>query len=254
MTWNPDQYQRFADDRGRPFFDLAGRVRAENPRTVVDLGCGPGNLTVTLADRWPSASVTGIDSSPEMIAQAPADFGATFVVGDIASWQPGPDTDVVITNAALHWVPTHRELLRNWAEALPSGAWLAWQVPGNFEAPSHTLIRDVVRDQGLTAELAGTPGLLPSVDTATGYAELLLDAGWSADAWETQYVHVLPGEDAVLEWVRGTALGPLRAALASEKFAAFEAEYASRLRAAYPRRRGGTLFPFRRIFAVGHKP
>ncbi len=210
VTWNPDQYNRFSNDRSRPFFDLLGRVGAESPRSVVDLGCGPGNLTVSLATRWPHARVVGIDSSPEMISKAPADGGVTFEIGDIATWSPAGDTDVVITNAALQWVPSHRELLRRWADALPSGAWLAWQVPGNFDAPSHALIRDVIRDGPWAARFAGAARALEPVGTATEYAELLLDAGWSADTWETTYSHVLHGDDAVLEWVRGTTLGPLR--------------------------------------------
>ena len=256
MTWNPDQYNRFSDDRSRPFYDLLGRVGAESPRAVVDLGCGPGNLTDSLALRWPTARVTGIDSSPEMISAAAlrASVGVTFTLADLAAWQPDRDTDVVITNAALQWVPAHRELLRAWAEALPSGAWLAWQVPGNFDAPSHTLIRDVIADGPWAGRLDGAARALQPVDTAAQYADLLLDAGWLADTWETTYSHVLHGEDPVLEWVRGTTLGPLRQALSAEEFATFEAEYAVRLRDAYPARSGATVFPFRRIFAVGHKP
>ncbi|MET3805662.1 trans-aconitate 2-methyltransferase [Nakamurella sp. UYEF19] len=254
VTWNPDQYGRFAGDRGRPFFDLLGRVGAEGPRLVVDLGCGPGNLTAALPLRWPTAKVVGIDSSAEMIAAAkPADRLA-FEIGDIKAWTPGPDVDVVITNAALQWVPTHRDLLRDWGTALPSGAWMAWQVPGNFNSPSHTLMRELAESDRWSEQLAGVLRHDNTVDTAAEYAALLLELGLTADTWETTYTHVLDGEDPVLQWVRGTGLRPVLDLLDPAETAEFEAEYAARLRVAYPRTQAGTLFPFRRIFAVGHKP
>src|SRR5689334_15367445 len=131
--WDPAVYRRFGSERSRPFFDLTGRIDAERPRAVADLGCGPGELTRTLAGRWPQARVTGVDSSPEMIAKAAAGGGpVAFRLGDVRMWQPGPDTDVLVTNAVLQWVPEHRELLARWAGQLPAGAWLAMQVPGNF--------------------------------------------------------------------------------------------------------------------------
>ncbi|HEU5110719.1 MAG TPA: methyltransferase domain-containing protein, partial [Micromonosporaceae bacterium] len=134
--WDPATYLRFDDERSRPFADLVARIGARRPRAVVDLGCGPGTLTATLADRWPDAAVRGIDSSPEMIERASA-LGAPveFAVADLRDWRPGPDTDVVVTNAVLQWVPEHPRLLPGWLAALPSGAWFALQVPGNFGAP-----------------------------------------------------------------------------------------------------------------------
>ena len=142
--WNPDVYLAFADHRGRPFFDLLSRVGAEAPRRVVDLGCGPGNLTATLAQRWPDAVIDAVDSSPEMV-DAARERGVDAVVGTIADWSPKPDTDVVVSNAALQWVPEHAELLVRWAGQLPAGAWIAMQVPGNFDAPSHQAVREVAR-------------------------------------------------------------------------------------------------------------
>ena len=125
--WDPAVYRRFEAERSRPFLDLTSRIGAERPRGVVDLGCGPGELTLTLADRWPQARVTGIDSSPEMIENAVARRGpALFQVGDVRHWQPPSDVDVLVTNATLQWVDGHRELLARWATELPRGAWLAW--------------------------------------------------------------------------------------------------------------------------------
>ena len=253
MQWDPGQYGKFAGERDRPFADLVARVGASAPRRVVDLGCGPGTLTGRLAQRWPHASVEGIDSSPEMIAVASA-AGVRFRVGDIAAWRPSPDTDVVVSNAAFQWVPTHRSLLRDWAAVLPAGAWLAWQVPGNFESPSHTLMRSLAQSPRWKDRLGDVLRHDDTVDPPSAYARLLLDLGWDADAWETTYVHVLTGTDPVLEWVRGTGLRPILALLAEAERVEFEASFAALLRDAYPPGRAGTLFPFRRIFCVGHKP
>jgi trans-aconitate 2-methyltransferase len=137
---------------------------------------------------------------------------------------------------------------------LPSGATMAWQVPGNFLAPSHRLLYELVASSRWRSRFPGLAGLTSPVGTAADYAELLLTAGWSADAWETTYVHLLQGDDAVLNWVRGTTLGPVRRALTADEFADFEREYGALLRSAYPPGRFGTSYPFRRIFAVGRKP
>lgn len=257
MKWDPAKYVEFGDYRDRPFFDLTGRIHAVRPRQVVDLGCGPGNLTATLADRWPDASVVGLDSSAQMLAKA-ADRAAgsaslTFEQADIRDWMPSAETDVVVSNAALQWVPEHRELLRSWLAALRPGGWFALQVPGNFSAPSHALMREIAGSARWSGKLDGVLRGGESVGEPAEYLEILLDAGCAADAWETSYQQVLPGPDPVLEWVRGTALRPVLSALSQEDGAEFEAEYAAALRNAYPQGRHGTVFPFRRVFAVGRK-
>jgi trans-aconitate 2-methyltransferase len=153
----------------------------------------------------------------------------------------------------LQWVPSHRALLAGWAASLPSGGWLAFQVPGNFDSPSHALMRSLAESPQWAASLTGVLRHGDVVGSPAEYASLLLGAGLDADVWETTYVHVLHGADPVLEWVRGTALRPVLAALPPERHAEFEAELAAQLRAAYPAMAYGTLFPFRRIFAVGHR-
>jgi trans-aconitate 2-methyltransferase len=244
--WDPDKYLSFADHRARPFYELIARIAAKSPRRVADLGCGPGNLTAVLADRWPGAALEAIDSSPEMV-DAARSRGIAAQVGDVATWKPQPDTDVIVTNAVLQWVSGHPDILRRWVTELPSGAWIALQVPGNFTDPSHRLVRELVT--GPWKSRLEDIDLRPedAVLTPTGYAELFDEA----DTWETTYTQVLTGDDPVLEWMTGTALRPVRAALADDEWDAFRADLAPKLREAYPQRPDGrTWFPFRRVFAV----
>ncbi len=253
--WDPVKYLDFADHRGRPFYDLISRVGAPDPRLVVDLGCGPGTLTGALRERWPGATVQALDSSPEMVAAARG-RGIAAEVMDVAAWRPPEDADVVVCNAVLQWVPKHEELLRRWVGELPAGAWLAFQVPGNFGAPSHAIVRELAAGPRWRSELAQTT--LRGEDAVLqldGYAAMLTAAGGLVDAWETTYLQRLSGEDPVLEWISGTSLRPVKAALPGDRWAQFRADLAPRLRAAYPRRSdGGTWFPFRRIFVVARVP
>lgn len=248
FEWDPSVYRHFDDDRARPFYDLVARVDVETPATVVDLGCGPGHLTPVLQARWPHAAVIGTDNSESMLASAAAP-GVRFVQQDVRDWLPTPDVGVAVCNAVLQWVPSHLPLLRTWASALARGSCLAWQVPANFASPSHVLMRSVADSYPALA------GVLrhDAQPTAIDYITLLLDAGLRADVWETTYLHVLTGDDPVLRWVRGTGLRPVLAAL--EDPTTFVDEYAALLRSAYPQRPDGTtVFPFRRVFAVGRKP
>lgn len=256
MRWNPAQYQRFGDQRGRPFLDLVDRIGAERPRQVVDLGCGPGNLTALLTTKWPTAKILGIDSSPEMVRTARDDHRhdrLNFVECDIADYVPDSDTDVLLSNAALQWVSGHRSKIDGWLGALAPGGWIGFQVPGNFHAPSHQLLREIAATPRWSDQLRGVLSHHDEVAEALDYAALLLGSGCTADVWETTYVHQLDGVDPVLEWMRGTGLRPVLAALDKPAADEFERTYADALRTAYPPSARGTLYPFRRIFAVGRK-
>lgn len=252
--WDPQQYGRFADHRSRPFFDLVTRIDAD-PRKVIDLGCGSGELTATLADRWPNAAVEGVDSSESMLTQAAAGgFRVDFHRADLASFIPGPSYDVVVSNAAYQWVEGHEPILATIAADLPAGGCLAIQVPGNFDAPSHRIIREVVAEERWASALGRDFALRHDpVLTPDRYGDLFAAAGLTVDTWETTYNQVLPGNDPVLEWVKGTALRPVLDRFSAGDAADFLDDLGPRLRAAYPARPYGTVFPFRRFFAVGHR-
>jgi trans-aconitate 2-methyltransferase len=252
MRWDPLQYGRYAEQRGRPFFELTARIAADAPHTVVDLGCGSGELTVTLAQRWPEALVRGIDASPQMIAQAPTDGTVAFSVGD-ARELSAVGVDVLVSNAALQWVPEHRELLTRWAGELAPGGWLAFQVPANFNAASHVLMRELAESGPWRDRLHGVLRGGESTDPPLAYLELLGGRGMDVDAWQTEYIHVLDGADPVLEWVRGTGLRPVLGALSADDATRFSAEYGAALREAYPRRAFGTALPFLRTFVVAQR-
>jgi trans-aconitate 2-methyltransferase len=261
-SWDASTYLRFADERARPFHDLLARVAAEGPRHVLDLGCGPGHLTQVLADRWPGARVVGVDSSPEMVERARTRAGErlSFVLGDVRSWTPDAPVDVLVANALLQWVPGHLDLLPGWVDRLSPGGWLAVQVPGNFDAPSHALMREVAALPEFAPHLDGVLRGGESVADPVGYTEVLARAGCDVDAWETTYLHLLDpagaqGDDAVLAWVRGTGLRPVLDALAADPplRESFVAQYAALLSQAYPRRPWGTPLPFRRVFAVARR-
>lgn len=252
--WDPDRYLTYADERGRPFVELLARVGAERAATVVDLGCGPGNLTALLAARWPEASVTGIDASPEMVERARASVpGVDFAVGDLREWV-GSTTggvDVLVSNATLQWVPGHLELLPALVRAVAPGGWFAFQVPGNFDEPSHTVRAALAAEPPFAEHTHGVAA--PDAHDAGTYLRALAALGCTVDAWETTYLHVLHGDDPVFTWVSGTGARPTLEALAAadpDLRRQFEEEFKARLRAAYPDTGDGVVLPFRRVFAV----
>jgi trans-aconitate 2-methyltransferase len=250
VIWDPSTYLQFSDERSRPFFDLIARVRAESPQYVVDLGCGPGQLTAALAQRWPAATVTGLDSSPDMIERATelARPGLTFSLADARRWHPPAPVDVLVSNATLQWVPDHRQLLPRLVASLAAGGWLAVQVPGNFDEPSHRLLHELAADPRFAAAATGVER--PDAYDAATYLADLSELGCRVEAWETTYLHVLTGPDPVFRWISGTGARPVLQALAEPQRAEFAAEYRAMLRQAYPAHPYGTVLPFRRVFVV----
>lgn len=252
--WDPGHYLQFADQRSRPFVELVGRVGATDPSLVVDLGCGPGQLTAGLAERWPGAEIVGVDSSAEMITAAQQHAGprVRFETADLRDFRPERPADVIISNATLQWLDDHRSVLPRLVDLLAPGGWLAFQVPGNQNEPSHTLLHRLGSDPRFADATAGIDRrLMPPAST---YLADLVALGCETDAWETTYLHVLAGEDPVFDWISGTGARPYLQALEEDRRAVFVAEYKALLRQAYPPQPFGTVLPFRRIFAAARKP
>ncbi|WP_330296760.1 trans-aconitate 2-methyltransferase [Streptomyces sp. NBC_00503] len=264
-TWDPQQYLRHAGHRARPFLDLLTRIPElpSRPARVADLGCGPGNVTALIADRWPEARITGYDLSPEMLDRASAEYaGPTsgggrldFRHGDLADWVPEEPYDLIVSNAALQWVPGHPGSFAAWINGLRPGGTFAFQIPGNFTAPSHRILAELCDTPRWRARLAGHGARYIHILEPAGYLERFTELGCDADVWETTYYQLLEGPDPVLDWVKGTALRPVLTALGEDREAVdvFLAEYRTLLRHAYPPGPRGTVFPFRRIFAVARK-
>lgn len=257
-VWDPEAYLAFADYRARPFQDLVARVEAlldPAPSTIVDLGCGPGQLSRVLRAQWPATSIVGIDSSPEMVARAEADNAdprTSYRVGDVSEWRPDEPVDLIISNATFQWVPTQRDLLPRLREHLTPDGLLAFSVPHNYTAPSHALLHQLAAREPYAEHLNGIPrdrGV-----SAADYLELLATDGWQVDAWTTTYLHVLPGTDPVFRWIGGTGARPFVQALPTEELRdRFSVELAEALRAGYPEQPHGTVLPFERVFVVTHR-
>lgn len=249
--WDPSRYLRYAGERGRAFVDLLAHVHADAPAFVADLGCGPGTLTATLAERWPGARVVGVDSSPEMVERARSEVAdrAEIVLADLRDWVPDAAVDVLVCNATLHWVPGHLDVLEELTRMLTRSGWLAFQVPANFGEPSHVLLRELAGSDRWHDRVG--PVRWPHSYEPEDYLRALVRLDLHPDVWETTYLQVLAGEDAVLEWMVATGARPVLEQLDDARRAEFLAEYGAALRTAYPSRPYGTVLPYRRVFAVG---
>ena len=259
MSWNAEQYLRFGGHRTRPVFDLIAGVDLiglDAPRRVIDLGSGPGNSTRLLRERWPACDLTGLDNDPAMLAKARQDHPSEhWIECDIGEWAAREDNlqsyDLVFSNAALHWLNDHGALFARLLGKLIPGGVLACQMPHNFAAPSHSLLRETMKQPQWRDRLRAFADWEP-VSEPDAYYKWLKPRVDRIDIWETEYLQVLSGEDAVLEWIKGSALVPVREALPADEYRLFTDRYGASLREAYPRHAdGATLLPFRRLFIVG---
>lgn len=254
MSWDPAQYLKFSGERMRPALDLLAHIPAEAPQTVVDLGCGTGNLAPLLLARWPGAALTGVDSSREMLVRARVEHPtASFVQADIGTWRPNAPADVLYSNAALHWLDGHERLIPGLLAAVKPGGWLAIQMPRNFNAPSHSTIVEAIEQGPWRAKLE--PALRRDPVAGPGhYWRMLRGVCAALEVWETEYLQVLSGENPVAEYTKGSWLKQFLDRLHEPERSAFEADYRRRVLAWYPPEPDGrTLFPFRRLFIVAQR-
>ena len=254
IAWDAAQYLRFGDARTQPSRDLIARIPLAAPRTIVDLGCGPGNSTEMLALRWPEAEVAGVDSSPAMLEHARRDYpGRRWIEADIAGWSSTGAHELIFSNAALQWVPDHATVLPALLAALPPGGVLAVQMPRNFAAPNHALLRETAAEPRWSARMPDEARLMPVGDPSF-YHDLLSPLAARLDIFEIEYLHVMDGPEGIVEWMRGTGLRPFLQRLDSSEHGDFLASYLDRVKQAYPRRASGkVLFSFRRIFLIASR-
>jgi trans-aconitate 2-methyltransferase len=253
--WNPEQYLKFGSERTQPVRDLISHIALEDPRRIVDLGCGPGNSTEELRNRWPGSSIEGVDNSIDMIERARRAYpSGKWRVGDAACWTSRESVDLVFSNAMLHWVPDHDRLCPQLlAQAAPGGA-LAVQAPAHYDSPLHREILEVSRHPSWSDRMEQARNALTN-HPPEFYYDLLAPVAARVDVWETIYYHVLAGPESVLEWFRGTGLRPFLEALADDgERRRFEAMLGQRYEKTYTRRATGrVLFPFRRLFFVAYR-
>ena len=250
--WSAEQYLKFEDERTRPARDLLAQVPLENPRTVVDIGCGPGNSTELLMKRWPQAAVTGIDTSADMLRQARERLPAqTFIEANVAHWVPPAGADVLFANAVFQWVPDHLKQFGRLLGALPPGGVLAVQMPDNLDEPSHILMRDVALEEPFREPLANAARMRDLLPRPRDYYDALKPLCSRLDIWHTIYNHVLDDANAIVEWVKGTGLRPFLDPLPFPERKLFLAEYTARIAGAYlPQSDGKVLLRFPRLFII----
>jgi trans-aconitate 2-methyltransferase len=252
--WDAELYMQFSSERTRPSVDLTARIEISDPERIIDLGCGPGNSTAVLRQRWPKARITGLDSSPEMIAAASGSYPhQKWIIGDIATWKARIPFNVVFSNAALQWVPRHAALFPHLFSQVASGGALAVQMPANFNSPLYLEIVETARDPSWR-HLMGPALKAITKETPPFYYELLRPLAVRLDIWQTEYFHVVESHRAIVEWFRGTGLRPYLSALDEAESKRFEELLMERYRQVYrPQTDGRVLFPFRRLFIVAYR-
>jgi trans-aconitate 2-methyltransferase len=248
--WNAELYLKFADERTRAARDLLARVPLDAPQSVYDLGCGPGNSTALLIERYPDAHITGVDTSPDMLETArKAHPRYAFEEGDVTTWRPGRPADLLFANAVFQWIPEHPNVFKTLCQSLVPGGALAVQMPDNRDEPVHVLMREVAADKRWAAKLEGAArSTLPSVQF---YYDILKPECRAVDIWKTIYFHPLDGAPAIVQWVKATGLKPFLDRLDPGEQAAFIDLYTERLAEAYPASVDGkSLLRFPRLFFV----
>jgi trans-aconitate 2-methyltransferase len=253
VTWSAKQYTAFEDERTRPVRDLIAALPAIDARSVMDLGCGPGNSTEVLAARFPGARVAGIDSSADMIAAARRRLPqALFTVEEVQAWQDSGPFEVILANAVLHWVPAHETLLPALIQKLSPAGGLAVQMPDNLDSPAHCLMRDIAADGPWAAKLSESAGARTLLADVEWYYQLLRPLCAKVDVWRTTYYHALSGgAAAIVEWFKGSGLRPFLDPLSGPERGEYLRRYTAAIANAYPSfADGAVLLPFPRMFLI----
>lgn len=250
--WSPATYLKFEDERTRPARDLLAQV-GDVEGAIIDMGCGPGNSTELLVERFPDRSVIGLDSSATMLAEARLRLpGVVFAVADATTWLPPSDTGLVFANAIYQWVPEHLETLPRVLAGLKPGATLAVQMPDNLAEPTHRLMSSVAADAHWADRLASAAR--EKLSAVSAYYDALAPFASRLEIWHTVYNHVMPDAAAIVEWVRGTGLRPFLLPLSPNEQAEFLARYLAEIERAYPPLHDSKrLLRFPRLFIVARR-
>ncbi len=255
FDWDVNLYKQFGNERTQPAIDLVSKISTINPNKIIDLGCGPGNSTEILRQRWPKATVTGLDSSPEMINSCRKNYpDQEWILADAENWQPSSAYDIVFSNAAFQWIPQHNLLLNRLFGYVSSGGVLAFQIPAHINSPLHQLIVEVA-NEAEWAHLMKYPKNALTIESPSYYYDALVGAASKLDIWETEYCHVMESTQAIISWISSTGLRPFLAALETEtQKQRFVKILGKRVAETYmPQVDGKVLFPFRRLFVVAYK-
>lgn len=254
-SWNPDQYLKFARERTQASVDLVSRIEVENPRSIIDIGCGPGNSTRVLRDRWPNAHFSGLDNSEEMISKARTDFpDIEWITGDVRSYRFTEEYDIVFSNAAIQWIPDHKELVPGLFNIVRPGGALAIQVPADQDSPIRRSLLSASSREKWARYTSGCERMI-NYRTAEYYYDIVTRLSKRFDLWETVYYHILDSQAALIEWYKGTAMKPFLESLPDDaNRREFENDVLVGCKDNYEvRKDGNVLYPFRRVFFVAYK-
>ena len=254
-TWNSVQYSKFINERTQPAYDLASKINIVNPKSIVDVGCGPGNSTRVLKEFWPTAKTSGFDSSHEMLKQAKTSaLEVDWFQSTVENWNPSGSYDIIFSNAVLQWVQSHDKLLPRLLDMLNDNGALAVQLPAHYNSPLHKQLIDVAKMPKWEEYTVKACNLL-SLHPPSYYYDLLEPITSHVDIWETQYFHVMDDVQSILEWFRGTGLRPFLEAMPDKKSrVAFEQDVLEKYKSSYAiQKNGNVLFPFNRFFFIGYK-
>lgn len=255
QDWEPNLYLKFAGQRARPAADLIAQIKLDHPQAIIDLGCGTGNSTEQLHRRWPQAQITGLDSSASMLAQARQNHGDwKWIQSSVENWQPEKNYDLVFSNAALHWVANHGVLFPRLLNAVAPGGALAVQMPNNFHSPAHQAMKKVGADSRWAGRLDGAAEKI-HVEPISFYYDVLRKMAAAVNFWETEYLQIVEGPRAVLEWLRSTAMRGYLERLGDDgERKTFEDLCLREFECAYPPDdEGKVLFPYKRMFLIAYR-